>query len=170
LSTVSQDKPVSGDNIFINSNQRRCVMAVSVKKVTLWRTHVENKPGTLCGVLAPLAEAGADLQVVMGYHYHNAGDTAVVEVCPVSGKKVTAAAGKAGLKAATIPTLLVQGDDKPGLGHAIAQAIAEAEINLMFFVAQVIGAQYSAVIGFDDEAGAKQATTLIKKAVRRLER
>jgi ACT domain-containing protein len=44
-------------------------MAVSVKKVTLWRTEVENKPGTLAKILAPLAEAGADLQVVMGYHH-----------------------------------------------------------------------------------------------------
>ena len=41
-------------------------MAVTVKKVTLWRTEVENKPGALSSVLAPLAEARADLQVVMG--------------------------------------------------------------------------------------------------------
>ena len=45
-------------------------MALSVKKVTLWRTEVENKPGALSSVLAPLAEVGADLQVVMGYRYH----------------------------------------------------------------------------------------------------
>lgn len=145
-------------------------MAVSIKKITLWRTKVENKPGALCGVLAPLAEAGADLQVVMGYHYHGAGDTAVVEVFPVSGKKSAAAAGKVGLQAAAIPTLLVQGENKPGLGHAVAQAIAEAGINVNFLVAQVIGEQYSAVMGFDDEAGAKQATALVKKAVKRFEK
>ena len=34
-------------------------MAVSIKKVTLWRTEVENKPGALSSVLAPLAEVGA---------------------------------------------------------------------------------------------------------------
>ena len=145
-------------------------MAVSVKKITLWRTQVENKPGALSGVLAPLADAGADLQVVMGYHYHGAGDTAVIEVCPVSGKKSTAAAGKVGLKAAAIPTLLVQGDNKPGLGHAVAQAVAEAGINVSFLVAQVIGEQFSAVMGFDDDAGAKQAAALIKKAVKRFQK
>ena len=112
-------------------------MAVTVKKVTLWRTEVANKPGALSGVLAPLAEAGADLQVVMGYHYHGAGGRAVIEVCPVSGKKSTTAASKAGLAASAIPTLLVQGDNQPGLGHAIAQAIAEAGINVTFLVAQV---------------------------------
>ena len=94
-------------------------------------------------------------------------DSAVIEVCPVSGKKATAAAGKVGLAAAAIPTLLVQGDNKPGLGHAIAQAIAEAGININFLVAQVIGTQFSAVMGFEDEAASKQATTLIKKAVKK---
>lgn len=144
-------------------------MAVSIKKITLWRTHVENKPGALSGILAPLAEAGADLQVVMGYHYHGAGDTAVIEVFPVSGKKSTAAAGKVGLEAAAIPTLLVQGDNKPGLGHAVAEAVAEAGINIAFLVAQVIGDQFSAVMGFDNEMEAKQATAMVRKAVNKLE-
>jgi hypothetical protein len=141
-------------------------MAVTVKKVTLWRTEVQNKPGTLSGVLAPLAEAGADLQVVMGHHPHGVPDTAVIELCPISGKKVTTVAGKVGLTAATIPTLLVQGDNRPGLGHDIAHAIAEAGINITFLVAQVIGTQFSAVIALPDEAAAKQATTLIKKAAK----
>ena len=142
-------------------------MAVTVKKVTLWRTEVENKPGALSGVLAPLAEAGADLQVVMGYHYHGAAGTAVVEVCPISGKKSTAAASKAGLAASTIPTLLVQGNNKPGLGHTIAQAIAEAGINVAFLVAQVVNKRFSAVMGFEDEAASERATKLIKQAVKK---
>jgi hypothetical protein len=140
-------------------------MAVSVKKVTLWRTEVENKPGALSRVLGPLADAGADLQVVMGYRYPGAKRRATIEVCPISGKKATTAARKAGLAAAAIPTLLVQGDNRPGLGRAVAQAVAEAGINVAFLVAQVIDARFSAVIGFDDEAACKQAATLIKKAV-----
>jgi hypothetical protein len=35
---------------------------------------------------------------------------------------------------------------------------------------QVIGASFSAVMGFNDEAASKQATTLIKKAVKKLEK
>jgi hypothetical protein len=145
-------------------------MAVTVKKVTLWRTEVQNKPGALSSVLAPLAEAGADLQVVMGYRYHGGEHKAAVEVCPVSGKKSTTAASKAGLAASAIPTLLVQGDNQPGLGSAIAQAIAEAGINVTFLVAQVINKRFSAVMGFEDEAASKHATTLIKKAVKKIEK
>ena len=126
--------------------------------------------GALAKVLAPLAEAGADLQVVMGYHYHDAKTKAVVEVAPVSGKKATTGAGKVGLKASAIPTLVVQGDNRPGLGHAIAEAVAGAGINVTFLVAQVVGKQFSSVMGFEDEADSKQAATLIKKAVKKLEK
>lgn len=42
-------------------------MAVTVKKAVLWRKEVESQPGVLAATLKPLAEAGADLQIVMGY-------------------------------------------------------------------------------------------------------
>jgi hypothetical protein len=144
-------------------------MAVTVKKIVVWRTDVEDKPGALSSVLAPLAAVGADLQLVMGYRYHGGKHKAAIEVCPLAGRKATTAASKAGLAASTIPTLLVQGHDRPGLGHAIAQAIADAGINVVFVVAQVIDARFSAVMGFADEAASKQATTLIKKAAKKLE-
>ena len=50
------------------------------------------------------------------------------------------------------------------MGHAVAQAIADAGVNLSFLVAQVIGRKYSAVIGFTNDEDAKKATALIKKA------
>ncbi len=145
-------------------------MSVTIKKVALWRTEVENKPGALSGVLAPLAEVGADLQVVMGYRYPGDKRKAMIEVCPVAGKKSAAAASKAGLAASTTPTLLVQGDNRPGLGHAIARAIAEARINVTFLVAQVLDTQFSAVIGFASEAASKRAAGLIKSAVKDIEK
>jgi hypothetical protein len=141
-------------------------MAISVKKIVVWRTDVEDKPGALSSVLAPLAEVGADLQVVMGFRYHGGEHKAAIEVSPVSGKKSTTAASKVGLAASAIPTLLVQGDNRPGLGHSIAQAIAEAGINVTFLVAQVIESRFSMVMGFEDEAASKQATTIIKKAAK----
>ena len=75
-----------------------------------------------------------------------------------------AAAQAAGLIPSAIPTLLVEGDDKPGLGYAIAQAVAGAGINFAFFVAQVIGQKYSVVMGFETEDDAKKAIPAIKKA------
>lgn len=139
-------------------------MAVTVKKATLWRKEVDNTPGMLAATLAPLAEAHADLQLVMGYRYPGTENRAAVEVHPVSGKKPTEAARQAGLAASEIPTLVVVGDNKPGLGWAIARAIADAGINLRFVMAQVVGQRYSAVFGFENEADASKAAGLIKKA------
>jgi hypothetical protein len=141
-------------------------MAVTVKKVTLWRSEVENKPGVLGQVLAPLAEAGADLQVVMGYRHPGDERKAAIEVAPITGKKSLTAARAAGLAASSIPTLLVEGDNRPGLGSAISQAIAEAGINLNFLVAQVIGGRFSAVIGCEDEEASRKASSLIKKVAK----
>jgi hypothetical protein len=139
-------------------------MAITVKKITLWRSELNNRPGALAAVLGPLSSAGADLQVVMGYGYPGNSAKAAVELYPVSGKKATAAAQAAGLGAAAIPTLLVTGDNKPGLGSASCRAIADAGINLSFLVAQVVGRKYSAVYGFENDADADRAATLIKKA------
>jgi hypothetical protein len=138
-------------------------MAVKVKRIALWRKELENKAGTLAGTLEPLAKAGADLEIVMGYRYPGEGTKAAVELYPIGGKKTTQAAQSAGLTVATIPALVVAGDDRPGLGHAIALAMAEAGINLDFLVAQVIGRKYSAVIGFENDADAIKASALIKK-------
>jgi len=138
-------------------------MAVKVKRISLWRKELENKAGTLAGTLEPLAKAGADLEIVMGYRYPGEGTKAAVELYPIGGKKTTQAAQSAGLTVATIPALVVAGDDRPGLGHAIALAMAEADINLDFLVAQVIGRKYSAVIGFENDADAIKASALIKK-------
>jgi hypothetical protein len=139
-------------------------MPVTVKAISLWRKEVENQAGSLARTLEPLTRAGANLRVVMGYRYSGEGGKAAVELFPISGKKVTDAASAAGLAASSIPTLLVEGDDRPGLGLAITQAISGAGINLNFCVAQVVGRKFSAVLGFDSEADAKTATPLIKKA------
>jgi hypothetical protein len=142
-------------------------MPVSVKRITLWRAEVDNKPGALAALMQPLAGAGANLKVVMGYrHTAVKQGKAVVEIYPVSGKKATRAAEAAGLSGSAIPTLLVEGDDRPGLGSAIANGISAAGFNIAFFIAQVAGERYSAVIGFESEDDLSNATAAIKKAAR----
>ena len=139
-------------------------MAVTVKRITLWRSEIENKPGMLAQTLKPLADAGANLQVIMTYRFPGEPTRAAIELSPVSGKKSQAAAKAAGLDRSSIPTLLAIGDDRPGLGSEIAEAIAGAGINISFLVAQVIGRRYSGVYGFETEEDARKATSLIKKA------
>jgi hypothetical protein len=137
-------------------------MAVTVKPVTLWRREIDDRPGALAASIEPLA--GVDLQVLMAYRYTGNTNRGAVEVYPIATKRATAAAQSAGFADSGIPALLVTGDNRPGLGHAVAKAIADAGISMAFVVAQVIGRKYSAVFGFDSADDRTKATTLVKKA------
>lgn len=138
-------------------------MPTTIKRAQVWRTEVDHTPGQLAGVLGPLAAAGADLQVVMAYRLPGHPSRAVIEVYPVAGKKQAMAAATGGLGAAGLPVMLVEGDNRSGLGASIADALAGAGINIAFLVAQTVGKKFTAVFGFENDADAKQASGLIKK-------
>ena len=137
-------------------------MAVKVKPVALWRREIENKPGAVANVLENLRNI--DLQVVMAYRYPGNPERGAVEVYPITSQKTVQAAQAAGLSASTIPALLVEGDNKAGLGYAITKALSEAGINLEFVVGQVVGRKQSTVIGFESGDDARRAVALIRKA------
>src|SRR6266542_6391569 len=139
-------------------------MAVTVKKIVLWRKEVENRTGILANALAPLANAGTDIHVVMGYRHPGQESKAAIELYPVTGKKSATAAKEAGFSASDIPALLVKNDNRAGLGYATAQAIADAGISLDFLIAQVVGKKYSTVFGFESDADAAKCAAIIRKA------
>lgn len=142
-------------------------MSITVKPIVLSRAETGDRPGLLADTLAPLASAGNDLRIVMGYKVAGETGRAVLEVFPVRGKKATEAAAASGLSASGIPTLLVEGDDRPGLGHELSRAIADAGIDVHFLIAQVIGRKFSAVVGFGSAEDAKKAGAAMKKAAAR---
>jgi hypothetical protein len=139
-------------------------MAVRVRPIALWRQEVDNQTGALARTLEPLASAKANLQIVMGYRLPGDTRRAAIEVYPVTTPRATAAAQAAGLSDAGIAALFVEGDDRPGLGHAIAKAIADAGINMEFFVAQSTGGRHSTVVGFERRQDAERAAPVITKA------
>jgi len=140
-------------------------MAVNVKKVVLWRTEVSNHPGELARVLEPLARAGTNLRVAMGYGA--APGRAVIELFPVTGKKSIGAAQNAGLSPSSIACLLAEGDDRPALGRDMARAIADAGVNISFLVAETVGRKFSAVFGFESAQDAAKAQRAINSAAKK---
>jgi hypothetical protein len=138
-------------------------MAVTVKPITLWRRELQDRPGALADSLAPLADGGVDVQVLMAYRFPGEPDRAAVELFPITGKRAAAAAERGGFSEASIPALLVEGDNAPGLGQRMSRAIADAGINMDFVVTQVIGRKYSSVFGFSSQEDAQRAATLIKQ-------
>jgi len=140
-------------------------VAVRIRKLTLWRTRVEHRPGALADLLDPLAAAGADLSIVMGYRLPGEEAQAVIEVAPVTSRRTAGAAAKAGLAPGGAPSLLVIGDNRPGLVTRIGRALAESGVDIAFLVAQVVGNRYSAVFGFENEADLDKAADRIRAAV-----
>jgi len=141
-------------------------MAVTVKKITLWRKEVAHEAGALASVLEPLAQTGANLRLVMGYAIPGEAGRAAIEVFPVTGRKATAAARAAGVSASPIACLLVEGDDRAGLGAGMARAVADAGVNISFMMAETIGRKFSAVFGFHSDADAVTASKAIKAAAK----
>ena len=138
-------------------------MAITVKKTVLWRKELNNQPGTLAEALEPLAQSETDLKLVMLYRFPGTGQGAV-EVHPISGRKAIGIARSTGLAPSSIPVLLVEGDNRVGLGYAVAKAVADSGVNVSFLMAQVVGRRYAAVFGFANDADATKAAALIKKA------
>ena len=136
-------------------------MSVTVKRISFWRSEVNNKPGVLSRVLGPLAESQADLEVLMGYRYPGNETQAAIELFPVDGNKASTAAKRAGLAPAAIPAFLVSGSNKPGRVYNLVKSISDAGINLAFVSAQAVGKKFSAVIGFEKESDAKKAEAII---------
>jgi len=141
-------------------------MALKIRKGTLWRREIENKPGTFAEALEPFASAGQNLKIVMGYT--SASDAAkkngAVEIFPVTDEKAKECAKKGGLhEMAHATCLIIEGDDKPGVAYKIAKAIADSGINLHFAMCQAIGSQFQACFGFGSEADAAKAETAIEK-------
>jgi hypothetical protein len=137
-------------------------MAITVKKTVLWRMELNNQPGTLASALEPLAQSGTDLTLVMLYRFPGT-DKGAVEVHPISGRKAIGIARSTGLAPSSIPVLLVEGDNRTGLGYALAKAVADSGINVSFLMAQVVGRRYAAVFGFENDTDATKAATLIKR-------
>jgi hypothetical protein len=59
---------------------------------------------------------------------------------------------------------MIDGDNRPGLGHAIAAALGAAGLNGHFLVTLVMGKRYRSVVGFGEEASLAEATRVIRSA------
>lgn len=139
-------------------------MAISVKKLTLWSGEIANEAGTLGRALRPFAEAGCDLHIVMAYEKPGDATRSVVEIAPITGVKAARAAQAAGLAQSSIACLLVEGDNRAGLGQATTTALGAAGINIQFHVTLVAGKKYRSVFGFGPQADLAAATKAIKAA------
>lgn len=139
-------------------------MALDVKREDVWVASMADKPGALAEKLNALADAGAQLEFLIARRSPEKPGTGVVFLTPLKGAKQLAAAKKAKFrKTRHLQSVRVVGKDKPGLGAAMTQALADAGINLRGVSAGVVGGKFVAHFAVDKAADATKAVRLLKK-------
>ncbi len=138
-------------------------MSMQVTKVQVWAGEIENRPGGLADILDELAAAGANLQCVIARREPHKPEAGMLYVTPIRGKLVERAAGAVGLKPAQdVPTLRVEGQDRPGLGSRLTRAVADTHVSMRGVSAAVMGNRFVGYLGFDREEDADLAARAIR--------
>ena len=140
-------------------------MSLAVQSVDVWAATIDDQPGGLAAKLAPLADAGADLEFVIARRAPDKPGTGVVFVTPLRGDAQTAAGAKAGFAVAdSLHSLRIEGDNSPGIGTRLTGKLADAGINLRGLSAAVIGGRFIMYLALDTAGDAQKATSLLQDA------
>ena len=140
-------------------------MSLIVEPVDVWAATIEDRPGGLAEKLAPLAEAGADLQFAIARRAPDEPGTGVLFVTPLRGDAQTAVGVKSGFAVAdSLHSLRIEGDNKPGIGAQLAKKMADAGINLRGLSAAVIGERFIMYLALDTADDAEKAKSLLQDA------
>lgn len=139
-------------------------MRFLVQHVDVWAATIKDGVGGLADVLTALRDEGANLQSIIARRAPDKPGTGVVFVTPLQGDREIAAAAQVGFNVTqTLHSVRVLGPDKPGVAAEIAQALADAGINLRGFSASVIGNQFIAYVAVDSRQDADRAEQVLKK-------
>jgi len=140
-------------------------MSVKVTRTEVWVAEIDDQPGGLAQCLDTLAGAGANLECVIGRRQPNKPGKGLIFVTPLQGRKMTAAAARAGFRATRrVATLRLEGADKAGVGAKVARAIGAAGINLRGVSGATLGRRFVCYLGFDRRADATKAAAAIRRA------
>jgi hypothetical protein len=137
-------------------------MALQVRKVQVWSSEIDDRPGAAAAKLELLAHAGADLEFVFTRPNPNKRDTSVIFLAPVSGAEQIQAARAAGLAPAIdVVMLCVEGDNRPGLGYEIMSRLAVAGINLRGLSVSAVGNRFVTYLALDSADAATLSTQVL---------
>jgi hypothetical protein len=136
---------------------------ITLQRINFWRGVIDAEPTALAVALEPLAQMVNTFPVLMRYRHFREKTRTVVEVCPPldPAGEVEAAMREAGFQASSEYALHVEADNVSGLGYAVVSALAEARVETVYCVSQVVGQKYIALLGFTSEADIEQAESVL---------
>ena len=136
---------------------------MKARRVDTWVAPMEDQPGGLAAKLKALARAGVDLEFVIARRAPDKPGTGVVFITPIVGAKQSRAARAAGFrKTSNLHTVRIEGQDKPGTGTRITEALADAGVNLRGLSAAAIGRNFICHVAVDTDAAAVKALRIVR--------
>ncbi len=137
-------------------------MGFKLERVHIWSGEIADKAGGMASKLAPLAEAGANLEYIATRRQPDRPGTGVLYVAPVTGPSQVRAARLAGLSETRDTVVLrVEGDNEAGLGSRLTQQWAMAGINLQGLTMAVLRDRFIGYAAFDSVADANRAAQIL---------
>jgi hypothetical protein len=137
-------------------------MGFRLERVHIWSGEIVDKAGGMASKLAPVAQAGANLEYIMTRRAVDRPGAGVLYIAPVTGSAQVRAAKQAGLAEIHDPVVLrVEGDNEAGLGYRLTQAWATAGINLQGLTMAVLGSKFIGFAAFDTVGDANRAAQIL---------
>ena len=139
-------------------------MALKATKAEVWAVSIDDRVGGVADKLEPLAQAGANFEMLFARRTPENPGQGMLFVTPVKGAKVTRAAREAGMGSPeTIYSVRIEGGDRPGLGVKIARALGDAGISFRGISAIAIGRKFLSYIACDSAEDQAKAIAALKK-------
>jgi hypothetical protein len=139
-------------------------MALKVTKAEVWAVSIDDRAGGVADKLESLANAGANLEMVLARRTPEKPGKGMLFVTPVKGAKATRAAREANMGAPqSIHSVRIEGTDRPGLGAKIARALGDAGISIRGISGVAIGRKFVSYLACDSAEDQAKAIAALKK-------
>jgi hypothetical protein len=137
-------------------------MRFNIHKVQVWSAEIPDRPGAAAAKLEVLAHAGIDLEFIFTRPHPRVSDLGVLFVAPIEGPVQTEAARAVGLAPATdVAMLVVEGDNRVGIGYELMSELAVAGVNLRGLSISSVGHCFGAYLAFDNADAANAALRVL---------
>lgn len=137
-------------------------MSFKLDRIHIWSGEIQDEAGGMVTKLAPLAQAGANLEYILTRRLVSKPGAGILYVAPVTGPTQVRAARSVGLSESHDTVVLrVEGDNQAGLAHRLTQQWALAGINLQGLTMSVLGDKFVGYAAFDTVEDANKAAQIL---------
>lgn len=162
---------IQGEYIFVDSgfigvrlflelkkNQKQKGEKMAVKQIKVHFMEIEDKPGSLQGLLSQAASEGVDFQCFAAFSA--GGGKGVVYLSAKEVGALESCAAKAGLSLESAAGFIISGEDKVGAASEALKSLAEAGVSGIAGAAMVCDGQYQMLVVVSEADAGTAASAL----------